>query len=147
MAGVGDTVMDMKLTQSLPNAFGKADLFRRTRDAGRMTVRLVGLDGNQAVFVRQDVAIQSNESTMTRSPLVGGTLEISSINGNVGNVPISAIRNTVGLASLPVVTPYSYPIQAGQVQIAVPVGGTALVEGRRIRVLRAFDGGIEYAVE
>jgi len=50
-AGIGDTVIDLKLTQSLPNAFGKADIFGRTRDAGRVIVRLVGLDGNQATFV------------------------------------------------------------------------------------------------
>ena len=147
MAGVGDTVMDMKLTQSLPNAFGKADLFGRTRDAGRMTVRLVGADGNHAVFVRQDVAIQSNESTMTRSPLVGGTLATSSVSGKVGNVPVSATRSTAGLTSLPAVTPYSYPIQAGQVQIVVPVGGMAMVAGRRLKVLRAVEGGVEYSVE
>jgi hypothetical protein len=58
VAGVGDTVMDLKQTQSLPNVVGKADVFGRTRDAGRVVVRFVGLEGNQALFVRQDVVMQ-----------------------------------------------------------------------------------------
>jgi hypothetical protein len=146
-AGIGDTVIDLKLTQSLPNAFGKADLFGRTRDAGRVTVRLVGLDGNRATFLRQDVVIQSNESTLTQAPLVGGTVQTSSVYGNVGSAAVSANRTAVALTSLPPVTPYSYPIQTGQVQIAAPVGGAVLVEGRRLRVLRGVDQGIEYAVD
>ena len=45
IAGVGDTVLDLKQTQSLPNVVGRADIFGRTRDAGRVIVRFVGLDG------------------------------------------------------------------------------------------------------
>lgn len=41
-AGPGDTVMDVKLTKSLPNAFGGADVFGRTTDAGRVVVQYVG---------------------------------------------------------------------------------------------------------
>jgi hypothetical protein len=67
VAGVGDTVLDLQQTQSLPNTFGRADIFGRMRDAGRVTVRFVGLDGNQAVFTRQDVIIQSNETTLNRA--------------------------------------------------------------------------------
>lgn len=103
LAGVGDIVMDLKRLESLPNVAGKADVFGRTRDTGRVTVRLVSLEGNRAVFVRQDVTIEAT-------------------------------------------TP-SYPIQAGQIQLAAPIGGSVLVEGRRIRVIRAVDGGIEYAVD
>jgi hypothetical protein len=122
LAGVGDTVLDLKQTQSLPNAFGRADLFGRTRDAGRVTVRFVGLDGNQAVFVRQDVAIQSNETTLTQGPQI---------------VP----------GWVPPANAYSYPMQAGQLQLAAPVGGSMLVEGRRLNVLRSVDGAIEYSVD
>jgi len=147
LAGIGDTVMDLRLTQSLPNVYGKADVFGRTRDGGRMTVRLVGLEGNQAIFVRQDVIIQSNESTMTQEPLVAPIIQTSSASGNVGVVPVSAARNTIGVTLLPPATAYSYPIQAGQVQIAAPIGGAVLIEGRRLKVLRGVDQGIEYSVD
>jgi hypothetical protein len=146
VAGVGDTVLDLKQTQSLPNVAGKADIFGRTRDAGRVIVRFVGLDGNQAVFIRQDVVIQSNETTMSQTPLVLPNYQTSTVTGNVGTVPISATQTTVGT---PIHTPSpssSYPIQAGQIQLAAPIGGSVLVEGQRLRVLRTIEGGIEYSV-
>jgi hypothetical protein len=147
VAGVGDTVMDLKLTESLPNVFGKADLYGRTRDAGRVTVRLVGLDGDQAVFVRQDVVIQSNETTLSQGPMVLPTYQSSTMSGTIGTAPVSATRNTWGVTYAPPVSAYSYPIQSGETQIAAPIGGSVLIEGRRLKVLRGVDGGIEYSVD
>jgi hypothetical protein len=37
-------------------------------------------------------------------------------------------------------------MQAGEVQLVAPIGGSVLIEGQRLRVLRTVDGGIEYAV-
>ena len=147
VAGVGDTVMDLKLTQSLPNIVGKADLFGRTRDAGRVTVRFVGLEDGQALFVRQDVLIQSNETTLSQMPLILPTWQSSTVSGTIGTVPVSATGSSVGTAVLAPTPSSSYPIQAGQIQIAAPVGGSVLVEGHRITVLRRVEGGIEYAVD
>lgn len=146
MAGLGDTVMDLKLTESLPNVFGKADVFGRTRDAGRLTVRFVGLDGNQAVFVRQDVVIQSNETVMTQEPRAVPTYGTSTGTGAIGNVPVSASSSGWGISYVPPAAAYSYPIQPGQIQLVAPVGGSVLVEGRRLNVLRSVTGGIEYSV-
>jgi hypothetical protein len=146
VAGVGDTVLDLKQTQSLPNIMGKADIFGRTRDAGRVIVRFVGLEGNQAVFVRQDVVIQSNETTMTRDPTLLPNYQISAVSGTVGMVPVSAGRATLGTAYIPPSPSSSYPMQAGEIQLAAPIGGSVMVEGQRLRVLRTIDGGIEYAV-
>jgi hypothetical protein len=146
-AGLGDTVIDLKLTQSLPNAFGKADIFGRTRDAGRMTVRLVGLDGSQATFVRQDVVIQSNESTLTQGPIGLPTYENSTVYGTVGSVPVSATRSGGGIAWMPPATAYSYPLQAGQMPLTAPLGGSVLVEGRRLNVLHRVGDGIAYSVD
>ena len=146
IAGVGDTVLDLKQTQSLPNIIGKADIFGRTRDAGRVIVRFVGVEGNQAVFVRQDVVIQSNETTMTRDPTLLPNYQVSAASGTVGTVPVSARRATLGTAYIPPTPSSSYSMQAGEIQLAAPIGGLVLVEGQRLRVLRTVDGGIEYAV-
>jgi hypothetical protein len=146
VAGVGDTVMDLKQTQSLPNVVGKADVFGRTRDAGRVVVRFVGLEGNQALFVRQDVVIQSNETTMSRTPMFVPSYQTSTLTGNVGVVPVSATQTTVGTTYIPPAPSSSYPLQAGQIQVSAPIGGSLLVEGRRITVLRSVEGGIEYSV-
>lgn len=146
-AGVGDTVMDLKQTQSLPDVLGKADIFGRTRDAGRVIVRFVGLEGNQAIFVRQDVVIQSNETTMSQTPLLLPNYQTSTVTGNVGTIPVSATQTTVGTPTyIPPSPSSSYPIQAGQIQLAAPIGGSVLVEGQRLRVLRTIEGGIEYSV-
>ena len=147
VAGVGDTVMDIKLTQSLPNVVGKADLFGRTRDAGRVTVRFVGLEGGQALFVRQDVLIQSNETTLSQTPLVLPTWQSTTVNGTIGTVPVSATGSAVGTTVLAPTPSSSYPIQAGQIRIAAPIGGSIRVEGHRIVVLRSVEGGIEYSVD
>ena len=146
-AGVGDTVLDLKQTQSLPDVVGKADIFGRTRDAGRVIVRFAGLEGNQAIFVRQDVVIQSNETTMSQTPLVLPNYQISTVTGNVGTIPVSATQTTVGAPTyIPPAPSSSYAIQAGQIQLAAPIGGSVLVEGQRLRVLRTIEGGIEYSV-
>jgi hypothetical protein len=146
VAGIGDTVLDVRQTQSLPNVVGRADVFGRTRDAGRITVRLIGVEGNQAIFVRQDVAIQSNETTMSRTPLILPTSETTTMSGTVGRVPVYGTATTTGTTYIPPTPSTSYPVQAGQVQLVAPIGGSLLVEGRRVNVLRVVDGGIEYSV-
>jgi uncharacterized iron-regulated membrane protein len=145
-AGVGDTVMDLKQTQSLPDVLGKADIFGRTRDAGRVIVRFAGLNGNQAVFVRQDVVIQSNETTMTQTPVLLPNYQTSTVAGTIGSIPVSATRTTLGTTYIPPSPSSSYPIQAGQIQLVAPIGGSVLIEGQRLRVLRTIEGGIEYSV-
>ena len=58
IAGVGDAVLEVVQQESLPNAFGGADIFGRTRPTGTVGLYYAGRSGNEAVFVRRDVAIQ-----------------------------------------------------------------------------------------
>jgi len=125
---------------------GQGRHFGRTRDAGRVIVRFAGLEGNQAVFVRQDVVIQSNETTMSRAPVLLPNYQTSTVGGTVGTIPVSATRTTLGTTYIPPSPSSSYPMQAGEVQLAAPIGGSVLIEGQRLRVLRTVDGGIEYSV-
>jgi hypothetical protein len=83
---------------------------------------------------------------MSRSPMVLPTYQTSNLSGNVGVIPVSATQTTVGTTYVPPAPSSSYPIQAGQVQLTAPIGGSVLIEGQRIRVLRAIEGGIEYSV-
>jgi hypothetical protein len=111
-----------------------------------VVVRFVGLEGNQALFVLQDVVIQSNETTMSRTPMFVPNYQTSTMTGNVGTIPVSATQTTVGTTYIPPAPSSSYPLQAGQIQVSAPIGGSLLVEGRRISVLRSVEGGIEYSV-
>ena len=67
MAGIGDVIVRIDLTEDLPNAFGKGDLFGRTRDRGFSEIRYMGLLDGAPVFRRRDVDIMTNETTLTRS--------------------------------------------------------------------------------
>src|SRR4051812_38761814 len=69
-ADPGDLVMDINVTEALPNAFGGADLFGRRRPAGRTVVQYLGIENGTAYFSRQSTSISSNETTMTRTPLL-----------------------------------------------------------------------------
>lgn len=146
IAGPGDTVMDLKLTQPLPNAFGRADVFGRSRDAGRVVVRYLGTQDGKAYFSRQDVLIQSNETTMSRSPMPVPTYQTTSGGGFLGNVPVSGSSTTTGVQFIQPPAATVFPVAAGAIQLSAPVGGFVAVEGRKISVLQASEGGLEYSV-
>src|SRR5215208_4670230 len=64
----GDIVVRVQRADDLPNAFGRADLFGRTRDRGFTEVRYMGLNSaGSPLFRRRDVDIVTNESTMSRT--------------------------------------------------------------------------------
>jgi hypothetical protein len=69
-ADPGDLVMDINVTEALPNVFGAPDIFGRRRPAGRVVVQYLGIQNGMAYFNRQSTAISSNETTMTRTPLL-----------------------------------------------------------------------------
>jgi hypothetical protein len=63
-AGVGDVVIRAEGKESLPNAFGRADLFGRTRSTGFTVVQYGGLRDGKALLVRSGVIMQSDVTTM-----------------------------------------------------------------------------------
>ena len=67
-ASTGDIVVRVERTDDLPNVFGRADLFGRTRDRGFTEVRYMGLNSSGSpMFRRRDVDIMTNETTMSRT--------------------------------------------------------------------------------
>lgn len=73
---VGGTIATIKKDRDLPNAFGRADIYGRTVDAGFTRIIYRGRDADGSVLVEQvNVDVQSNASTMTRAPVIyyGGT--------------------------------------------------------------------------
>jgi hypothetical protein len=139
VAGAGDTVMDIKLSPSPTNLFG------RTGDAGRVIVRFVGLERGQALFVREDVLIPGNDATLSRPPLILPTPQ-KTAGGGVTVVPASVIQPPTGQPYVPPSPSAFTPNQAGQIQLAAPPGGSVVVGGHRINFLRPVEGGIEYSV-
>jgi hypothetical protein len=67
-ASTGDIVLRVNRMDDLPNVFGRADLFGRTRDRGFTEVRYMGLNASgMPVFRRRDVDIMTDETTMSRT--------------------------------------------------------------------------------
>ena len=70
VAGVGDAIIEIDTRESLPNAFGKADMFGRTRPTGKIIVSYLGLEQGRAVFERINIRMQSNATTLNSTPLI-----------------------------------------------------------------------------
>ena len=68
---VGGTIATIMKDRDLPNAFGRADIYGRTVDAGFTRLIYRGRNADGSVLVEQvNVDIQSNASTMTRAPVI-----------------------------------------------------------------------------
>ncbi|MET3646297.1 hypothetical protein [Phyllobacterium ifriqiyense] len=146
-AGPGDVVMEFKSTKPLPNAFGKADLFGRTTDAGRTTVRYLGSSGNRAIFERQDISVETNATTMNQTPLILPTVSNTTLDGTIGN---RAVSGTATSTSYSVVGPRpasQYITSASPIQITLSSGQSIKLQGKTLTVLRVSPGSVEYRVD
>jgi hypothetical protein len=146
-AGVGDTVLDLRLRESLPNVFGKADIYGRTRDTGRVVVRFVGTQGDRANFVRQDILINSTETTMSRTPMVIPTSQQSVASGYIGSTPVSGVQTTTGVAYVPPAQASVTASDGGRLQLSAAAGGIISVEGRTITILQVGNGTVQYMIQ
>jgi hypothetical protein len=100
-AGVGDVVLRTEGRESMPNAFGGADIFGRTRPTGFTIIQYGGMQGDKVVLLRGGVTTQSEATTMNSTALLLPTQQRTSISGNVGSAPVSATATTTGMAYIP----------------------------------------------
>jgi len=127
-ADPGDVVMEINVTEALPNVFGGPDIFGRRRPAGHTIVQYLGVQNETAYFSNQSVAVSSNETTTTRTPIF-----IPHPTGDIVVPPRPHSESQTGLAP---------------VTISAKVGGVLRVRGHELRVLRVnSDGSIDYAVK
>lgn len=146
-AGPGDTVMSFQSRRALPNAFGKADVFGRTTNAGGTTVRYVGTRGRQAIFERTDVQVTSDATTMSETPLILPTTSQTNISGSVGHVPVSGTATTTSSQFIPARGSSQYATASRPIQFGLGSGQSVTIEGRTLRVVRIGAASVEYRVE
>lgn len=144
-AGPGDVVMNFQSRRSLPNIVGKADLFGRTTDAGRTTVRYLGT--RQAIFERSDILVESNATTMSETPLILPTTTNTNINGTVGGMPVSGTASSTSYRYIPPRGSSQYATAAQPIQLALGAGQSVSIEGRLLRIVRVSPNGVEYRIE
>jgi hypothetical protein len=146
-ADPGDLVMDINVTEALPNVFGAPDIFGRRRPAGRVVVQYLRIQNGMAYFNRQSTAISSNETTMTRTPLLIPRNSQTVVNGQIGTQTFTGTATTSGTTIVGPRPHSESQIGLPPLAIGVKAGGLLRAEGLALRVLRINDdGSIDYAV-
>ena len=161
IAGVGDTVIELDAQESLPNAFGKADIFGRTRPTGKILVVYLGLEQGRAAFERQTIRVVSNATTMNSTPIiipqtsttsyVGTTSAIGMVPG--GTFSGSAVSSGTATTSAP---PIILPPSGSQTQVVsndrvryyldLTRDRTLLVEGHEVLIEQAAATSVRYII-
>lgn len=114
-AGVGDVVLRVEGRESMPNVFGRADIFGRTRTTGFTTIQYGGMQGNNVVLLRSGVTTQSDATTMNST----GDL-VPTRQGTVYIPPAGANQTSVQQPNIPIVVDWrAHP--------AVPALGRTIV--------------------
>lgn len=138
-SSVGDVLVKVSLRESLPNLFGKPDIFGRKRDRGFVEIRYVGLtDDGRAVFRRRSVDIYSNETTMSRTPIYSGSSNVT-VTGNTAHV------STFGMGPASA-TVQPLPPDTFEFALDISKNRTITIEDRVVEVLSADPGGVRFVV-
>lgn len=68
-AAIGEVMLRISLRDNLPDEFGSADVFGRTRDRGFVELRYLGLDPEgRPTFRRRELEIDTNETVFHHMP-------------------------------------------------------------------------------
>lgn len=148
-AGVGDVILRAEGRESMPNAFGNADLFGRTRPTGFTTVQYGGMKGDNAVLLRSGVTTASNATTMNSTPMIVPTQSSSSAYGTIGSRQFEARSTTTGMAYIPAVGSTTTSVQQPTIPIEVNWRShpRVPVAGKTIVIEKADPLNITYRVE
>jgi hypothetical protein len=138
-ASVGDVLVKVTLRESLPNAFGRADVFGRKRDRGFVEIRFMGLsDDGRAIFRRRTVDIYSTETTMTRSGLRYGTARVEP-DGNGASITGYSVGGQQA-------TVQALPPDTIEFALDLSKNRIVTVEDRVIEILEADAGGAKFKI-
>jgi hypothetical protein len=147
---LGGKVFRIKRTAPLPNAFGRADIFGRKVDRGYLELRFQGLGSDGRVSFRViEVETQSNESTMTRTPIVvTQTTASGQVNPVDGSVSVQGRAvSTVGptgetVALPPNTTEFAVdPATTGELRFGAVAVRIIAAEPTALRYSLTFDPG------
>ena len=117
--GIGDVVLRVEGRESLPNVFGKADLFGRTRPTGFTTINFNGMQGDKVMLLRSGVTTQSDATTMNSTGMIVPTSQNTNFYGSVGTTPISGTASTQSQVYIPPTGSTILSMQNQTIQISV----------------------------
>lgn len=146
VAGPGDTVLTIPVRRPLPNVLGGNDIWGRTVDAGRITIRLIGAQGSRATFERADMAILSDETTLSRTPLLIPDNRTTSVSGTYNGKPF---RGTLTEKSMRVIGQSHVnraAIASEPVRFTLGIGEATMIGGKTLRVISVLRNSVTYSV-
>ncbi|MDF3889197.1 hypothetical protein [Cupriavidus basilensis] len=150
-AGVGDVVIRIDRQRDLQNVVGKADMWGRKTNEGFTEIRYLGIDADGSiVFARQDLAIHTDETTVTRMGMV--PVPVSSTTqatGRVGNYSYAGTATTTGTAWAPSPHATTLAIPSNNIPIRLTPGQARLIRvgGFTVRIREVTAATVTYSVE
>ncbi len=135
-AGIGGVVAHVDRKRNLENMFGRADIYGRKTYEGLSELRFMGMQGGQVALRRIDIAVQSDETTMSRGGFApsGST---STTTGMVGSVPFSATTERQGTVFIPP-RPANVSVSAPSIiDFLAPIGRPLPFEGFTVTITSA----------
>lgn len=148
-AGVGDQIFVAQTVESMPNAFGRADLYGRTRPTGMVLLTYGGMKEGKAILLRSGVVTQSDATTMNSTPLAVPTQQRTYVTGTVGSTPVRGTATTSGTTYIPPAGSTSTSAQTPTIGFEVDWHSTPRVPiaGRVVVIQSATDVSITYWIE
>lgn len=150
-AGVGDVVLKATTEKSLPNAFGKADIFGRTTPTLITTVIFEGVKEGKAYFSRRSVDIETGATTMNSTPIIISNTSTTTHTGMVGGIPYAGQSTTRGPTTvLPPNTPEPKYFGRKGYAIALDLNSLPAVfiaEGTTVKVISADSVSVRYILK
>ncbi|MCE5973427.1 hypothetical protein LZA78_08045 [Sinirhodobacter sp. WL0062] len=151
VAGRGDAVLEVVSQESLPNAFGGADVFGRTRPTGTTALIFISGTRSTATFLRRDVSISSQKTTMNSTPIMIGGNSQTYHTGNIGYLPYSGTSTTYRApVFLPPNTPSDMITGVREITIRVPTragANSVSIAGHVLTVISASENQVTYTLQ
>lgn len=137
-SSVGDIMFRADAKESLPNAFGRADLFGRTRDRGFSELRYMGLNrANQPVFRRRDVDVLTNETTMSRSQADTTVFSVAQPAG--AGIIVTGVATSSPQANVQVLPPDTV-----EFALDLSKGRTITIHDHTVEIVAATQAGVTF---
>lgn len=144
-AATGQPVLQVIQLQSLPNLFGKADLYGRRTPTGAVTVTYAGLRDGQAVFTLRTIAIVTGATTMNSTPGAGA----DHLPTGKFDAPEQPALALLPPSLLPALAPQTTVTDQGVREIIVPMQNELkhfTAAGKRVSITQADASQVAYTV-
>lgn len=144
-AATGQPVLQIIQLKSMPNLFGKADLYGRRTATGAVSVLYAGVRDGQAVFTLRTIAIVTGATTMNSTPGTGAD-HIPTGKFDAPNQPALALLPPSFLPTLP---PQTQATDLGFKEIVVPLQSEPKhfsASGKWVKVTQADEQQVTYTI-